>query len=248
MMRLTVLLLSVFIWIGCSSKKKLAVDEVDVLDDLELVNAIQVANAKPTSVLARGKGTFKGMGMNQGFKIDLRHQQDSIIWIDVSAAMLGIKVARAMITPDSVMFYNRLDKTFLKSPISDLQKLIGGPVSFYDLQAMLTGKPISYPSLSKGLKKEMGAWLYAVNSDDRLMALRFDADDYILLSQEVSFDRAEQSIYATYAKHSEIIPSELSFTSKVNDSDLQLNITFDKIESASSITYPFSIPRGYKSL
>jgi hypothetical protein len=246
-MRLTILFLTVFLWVGCSSKKKLAVDEADV-DELGLIVSIETANAKPQSVHARGKGSFKGMGFNQGFKVDLRHQLDSIIWVDVSAAMLGIKVARVMITPDSVFFYNKLEKTYLKSTVSDLQKLLGGPVSFDDLQAMLTGRPLRYPTVTKGLKKERGAWLYAVNSSERQMAIRFDADDYKLLSQDVLFPSAQQSITATYSGYSEIIPLELFFSSKVEGNDLRLRITFDKIESSTSITYPFSIPRGYKSL
>lgn len=243
----TLLLITLFTVVGCKSKKKSAVDEVDPVH-MDVIPAIEQANPVPKFVNARGKGSFKGMGINQGFKIDLRHQRDSIIWLDVSAAMLGIKVARIMITPDSVMYYNKLNKTYLSSTVSDLQKLVQGPIGFADLQAVLTGKPLSYPHNLRRLKKEQGAWVYAVNSSHRLVTLRFDADDYLLLSQEVHYPKERQMLSTFYSNNDDIIPSNLIFSSFINGEDVELIITFDKIENQSSITYPFSIPSGYESL
>ena len=232
---------------ACKSKKKTVDDDVPI-ELIDVLPAINQANLPVSTVQARGKGKLKGVGIGQGFKIDLRHRVDSVIWIDVSANLLGIKVARLMVTRDSVQFYNKLDKTYLTGSVTELQKLIDGPVGFHDLQAMITGRPMELPKNIKQIAKDEGAWIFVKNSSERVITMWFDADNHSLIQQSVNFPKEKQGLSATYRNTSSTIPEVLIFSTVVNGQDVELEISFDQIDSQSAISFPFTIPRGYKSL
>lgn len=232
---------------ACKSKKK-TVDEAIPTEMMDVLPAINQANLPVNIVQARGKGKVKGLGISQGFKVDLRHRNDSVIWVDVSANLLGIKVARLMVTPDSVHFYNKLDKTYLSGSVVELQKLVDGPVDFRDLQAMITGKPIELPNNIKQIAKEEGAWIFVKNSSERITRMWFDADNHALIQQSVNFPKEKQELSATYRNTSSTIPELLIFSTVINGQDVEVEISFDQIDSQSAVLFPFTIPRGYKSL
>ncbi|MCC5918283.1 MAG: DUF4292 domain-containing protein [Cryomorphaceae bacterium] len=248
----SILILAIFsIATACSSKKKVAEkeDEID-MENMILIDQIIQTNLSPAFYSAKGKGRFNGMGVNQGFKIEIRSIRDSILWIDVSAALFGIKVARLMATPDSVHFYNRLEKSYLQSSITDLQKLVKGPVNFYDLQALINGQPIG--SLGKGTKLENreGQWIHLNNSPSREVLLRFDAGTFQLLAQGISYPLEKQSVQASYRKDSESIPlpKEINLSTVYKNDDIRLSINLDEVNSESPPHFPFSIPSGYKPM
>lgn len=232
---------------ACKSKKK-AVDASLPAEMVDVLPAINQANVPVNIVQARGKGKVKGLGIGQGFKIDLRHRSDSVIWVDVSANLLGIKVARLMVTPDSVHFYNKLDKTYLTGSVADLQKLVDGPVGFSDLQAMITGRPMELPNNIRQMSKDEGAWVFVKNSTERIITMWFDADSHALIQQSVNYPKEKQALSATYRNTTSTIPEVLIFSTVLNGQDVELEISFDQIDNQSAVSYPFNIPRGYKSL
>lgn len=62
---------------------------------------------------------------------------DSIIYVNLN--LFGIELGRAVATPDTFVFVNKLDKTFYKGDYSYLAALIGFPLDFYMVQSILNG-------------------------------------------------------------------------------------------------------------
>jgi hypothetical protein len=63
---------------------------------------------------------------------------DSIIYLNINLA--GIEVIRMVLTPDEVIYVNKLNKTFYKGDFLLFQKIAGVPVTFDMIQAILNGK------------------------------------------------------------------------------------------------------------
>jgi hypothetical protein len=235
---------------ACSSRKKIVEGSDISIEDTELVEQINVTNEAPAFFSARGKGRFSGAGINQGFKIDVRSTRDSIIWIDISAAIMGIKVARLVATPDSVLFYNRLDKTYMRSSISELNKLVRGPVDFKDLQALINGEPIAVMEKKSKLEKREGLWHHEVNGVERVLSLRFDASTFLLVAQSVDYPIEKQRIDANYRKNGGrgSVPEEIVLSTIYKGDSIELQLNFDQIDTERQPSYPFEIPRGYKAM
>ena len=101
-------------------------------------NVVEAEN--PASLIhLRGSGRYTAPSTGQNFNFDVRAIRDSLIWVDISAQLLGIKVARAIIYPDSVAMINRLEKTYYTGTLDQLQNIIGTNYTFSQLQAIFFG-------------------------------------------------------------------------------------------------------------
>ena len=76
-----------------------------------------------------------GMGFDD-LSGQLRMRKDSLIWLSVTASM-GIEVARAKVSTDSVWFVNRLEKNYLAEPLDSLATQLGMPLSLPLMQTLL---------------------------------------------------------------------------------------------------------------
>lgn len=73
-----------------------------------------------------------------GATANIRIKKDSVIWISITPGF-GIEVARALITQDSVMYMNRLDKEYEQYSFRELSQRLNFDMSFGLLQAVLLG-------------------------------------------------------------------------------------------------------------
>ena len=79
----------------------------------------------------------EGYGMNfDDLSGQLRMRKDSLVWLSVTASM-GIEVARAKVSTDSVWILNRLEKTYLAEPLDTLSAQLGMPLSLPLIQTLL---------------------------------------------------------------------------------------------------------------
>lgn len=93
-------------------------------------------NAKFTSDIVLDKKSIPMSGM-------IRLKRDSIIWISLSPVM-GIELARIIITNDSVKVLNRLESTYYIGSFKYVDKIINADYDFDMIQAFLTGNDVSY--------------------------------------------------------------------------------------------------------
>ena len=79
----------------------------------------------------------EGNGMNfDDLSGQMRMRKDSLVWLSVTASM-GIEVARAKVSTDSVWIVNRLEKTYLAEPLDTLSAQLGMPLSLPLIQTLI---------------------------------------------------------------------------------------------------------------
>lgn len=66
----------------------------------------------------------------------IRMRKDSILWLSITAT-IGIEVARAKISTDSIWVLNRLEKTYLSEPLDNVSAQLGIPISLPWVQSLL---------------------------------------------------------------------------------------------------------------
>lgn len=97
------------------------------------------------------------------FKGNIRIKKDSLIWISI-APILGIEMARIMITPDSVKVIDRQHKSYFVEDYAYVNRFLNNALDFDMLQAFLLGNDFSF--------YEEANW--KVNIDGRLYRLATD--------------------------------------------------------------------------
>lgn len=125
--------------IGCKARKAVPEGAPASIKEKELIRKISEAQGSFDNVRMKANATLTADGSNQAFRLEVRIEKDSLIWVEVADPVLGLKLARALITRDSIFMINRIDREYLKGDISELQSQFGVNYGFDELQRALTG-------------------------------------------------------------------------------------------------------------
>jgi hypothetical protein len=90
----------------------------------------------------RASVTYETPKEKLSLRVNFRMMRDSVIWASISPG-LGIELVRLIITKDTIMLLNRIDKTVFVKRFADIQSLIQAEVSYADFEALIIGSPIS---------------------------------------------------------------------------------------------------------
>ncbi len=128
---------------GCRPKKEIKpVHEIPDYKPEEVIENFKNNQSEFDWFSAR----FAGMvnWENQKFDISgsIRIKKDEAIYISLSP-MLGIEIARTIITPDSVKFLNRIESSYYKGHIGFINNFLQTSLDYDMLQAILVGNDFS---------------------------------------------------------------------------------------------------------
>ncbi|MDX5319703.1 MAG: DUF4292 domain-containing protein [Bacteroidota bacterium] len=90
----------------------------------------------------RGQGKFVGMWIDQNLSLVVRMKRHEVVWISAQA-MLGIEVARALVTKDSVfVIQNFPDRKYMAYSLDSLSQILSVPLTVTQLQDFFIGNPL----------------------------------------------------------------------------------------------------------
>jgi len=240
---------------GCKAKKQLVVTRTapvntpaPVNEKREHLNAIRSAQITFTDFSGKARTKLALNGSNNDVTLNIRIRRGQKIWVSVTA-IAGIEVARALITPDSVLIMNKLQSVYLRKPFSYLYKYTGRQVNYQMLESLLTGNAI--PELlneQADLKPENGNTILTGDLQEVMYKLVVGPD--LKVSQtNLSNAAAGQSLQVVNGAFTRadnyIVPSQIDITSVVKDQKIQVNLHYVKIEFNKPLDFPFSIPARY---
>jgi len=105
---------------------------------------VQATNTTFLFLNAKGKAIIEQKGNKQNANLAVRVRRDSVIWL--SASLLGVEGVRAVLTRDSVLVLNRIEREYFAGGYDYLSKLLNVPVTFDDMQALLLGDYLAAPA------------------------------------------------------------------------------------------------------
>ncbi len=97
---------------------------------------IQPAELEFKYLNIKSKVNFISSGEEQNFPVNIHIKKDSIIWLSV---VVGLEGARAIITKDSVMFLDRLHRTYYKYDFAGLSQLFHFDLNYGLVESILIG-------------------------------------------------------------------------------------------------------------
>ena len=92
------------------------------------------------TIEAKLKVVYQDSKQKQKVSVKLRIEKDKVIWMN--ATFLGLIVARAKITPTSISYYNKINRTYFIGDFELLKNILGTEVDFFQLQNLLLGQAI----------------------------------------------------------------------------------------------------------
>lgn len=247
-----------FALVSCGGSKELVYNgnTSEVKPD-QLHEAMTSTLESGTSYEFRGKGTFIQEDSKVDFGYTIRVIRDSAIWIDVADPFLGLKVARAIVYPDSVAMYNRLKSTYAAGGMDVAQERLKLELTFYHLQAILLGEPVYIPESDNDLTLEPDSGVIQVTAlgrvDDPLFKFYAPKYHYIygyvpslpLLMQKFEDGPRVVEFNYNYKAEEQGVPNTV-LLSLVWDALISAQLKHSEVSRDLDLHIPFSIPDGYE--
>jgi outer membrane biogenesis lipoprotein LolB len=250
--RILLTLALLFFLVSCKSTKNVIESgkASEKLSAKQVIRQHQKNDAEFKTLQGRVKIDITQNQKEQGSTFNLRIEKDKVIWL---SAKLGL--ARMMITPEKVSFYNKLDNEYFDGDYELLSDFVGVELDFYKVQNILLGQAIfdlkdqphtvSVNENSYALQpKDQNALLelfYLVNPSHFKM-------DSLQLFQQLK-KRILQVDYASYQEiDKQVLPKDIRIIAVENADEVSIKMEFKSMTLNEDVRFPFRIPAGYKEI
>ena len=180
----------------------------------------------------------------------LRMYKDSVVWVSVNA-IFGIEGLRALITRDSVKILDKQNKFYTARSIGYLQEVSALPVNLTTLQDIIIGNAvfvdsniISYSTFDNSISLlsigKIFKNLVTLNENKLLLRMKLDdLDELRNRTGDLTYSDYEDKRGVNFAKIRKI-----TFAEKKK---LDVRLEFKQYNFNEDLTFPFSIPKNYKT-
>jgi len=244
-------LLTIFLTSCKSAKRVIASGEAsDKLSAKQVIKQHQRNDVNFKTMQARVRINLIQGDKEQGATFNLRVEKDKVIWL---SAPLGL--ARMMITPDKVRFYNKQDNEYFDGDYKLLSDFAGVDLDFNKVQNILLGQAIF------NLKEEphsvaVNENSYALQPKDQnaLIELFYLINpshfkmDSLQLFQQLK-KRMLQVDYKSYQEvNNQVLPKDIRIIAVEDSDQVAITMEFKSISLNEDVRFPFKIPSGYKEI
>jgi hypothetical protein len=209
---------------------------------------IRTAQLNFNTFSAKANTTLNINGNSNNVTLNIRINRDKEIWISISA-LFGIEVARAVITPDSILVLNRLQSLYIKKPFNYIYTYASKQVNYKTLESLLVGNAV--PELLNDHASFLAAdgnITLSGNLEDLIYKLMIGPDMKVArlnLSNQAQGQALQVTNNAFIQAANRIVPSEIDIASTIKDKTLQVNLHYTKVDFDQQLEYPFNIPVRY---
>ena len=123
---------------ACNTQKKVYKAPIKEEGEEYLISKMKANESKFTTFKSKALITVVNDGRLIDMKANIRMRRDSAIWVSLTVG-IGLEAARILLTKDSVLFINRLEKKFFAGSYEFINQMINAKVDFDIIQALLTG-------------------------------------------------------------------------------------------------------------
>ncbi|WP_411893922.1 DUF4292 domain-containing protein [Winogradskyella sp. A2] len=238
--------------VGCKSAKSVMAsgEASDQLSAKQVIKQHQKTDADFKTMQAKVRIDLRQGQKEQGLTFNYRMEKDKAIWL---SAPLGL--ARMMITPDKVRFYNKQDNEYFDGDYALLSDFVGVDLDFNKVQNILLGQAI-YNLKEEPHKVSVSENSYALQPKDQnaLLELFYLINpshfkmDSLQLYQQLK-KRFLQVDYASYQEvKSQILPKDIKIIAVEDSDEVGVSLEFKSVSINEAVRFPFKIPAGYKEI
>lgn len=215
---------------------------------LEKLNAIRLKQVDFSTFSGKAATKLSLDGDTHDVTLNIRIKKNQQIWVSITA-VLGVEVARALITPDSIKLMNKLESTYLKKPFSFIYTYTSKKINYKTLESLLIGNAV--PDLigdSANLKPDNGNLVVNGNLQD-LMYQLIIGPDLRVTQTNMSNQKAGQSLAVLNSVFvqagTRVIPSKININSIAGSKEIKADLHYNKADFDVPVSMPFSVPARY---
>lgn len=236
---------------GCKSTKTIGNEKANFnLSTRQLIKENTKQAAKFQTIQSKLKITFEQEGKSQTHSVNFRAEKDKVLWINAS-----FSVIRAMVTPEKVSFYNKLDNTYFDGDFKYLSDLLGTELDFQKVQNLLFGETL-YQLKSGEYVSTVDDESYIVQPKEQqaLFEIFFliYPSNFKVKSQQISQAEDFRHLQIDYLSYQEInkqiIPERIKVIALESSDETIISLEYRNVTLNEELRFPFKIPSGFKKI
>lgn len=195
---------------------------------------------------------YKAPNESLNLSADIRIKKDEKILISIR--FFGITMAKGLITPTEVKYYEKNGNNYFEGDFSTLSQWLGTDLDFVKIQNMLIGK--AFDDLEKGKytsSLEKGLYKLEDKSSKNILKKFLFEDALLLLKtqeiQQLDENRILNVNYPNYKQQDKItFPTALNIDAVNQGKKTQIDIDYNSIKFDEELSFPYSVPSGYNRI
>lgn len=246
-----ILSLLVFLVFNCKSSKTISGGDANYkLSTKQLLkeNAKKAPNFK--TLQAKLKLTYIQDGKEQNYSVSFRAKKDEVLWMSSA-----FSIVKALITPDKVSFYNKLDNTYFEGDYQYLSNLLGTELDFQKVQNLLLGEALfNLNANTYNVSINDEAYILQPKTQRELFEIFFllDPIHFKIKSQQISQPQEFRLLQIDYLAYQEVekqtLPERIKVIAVEANKEMILDLEFKGVTLNEDLNFPFKIPSGFKEI
>ena len=252
-----VVVLTVFM-ISCKSKAVIVaasnepVAPANYLSAKKIIENYYTNKNEFSTLYIKSSARYADDKQTQNVTAEIRIKKDEQIL--VSIRFLGITMAKALITPTMVSYYEKINGNYFEGDFSSLSQWLGTDLDYNKIQNMLLGQAID--DLTKGKYIEsLLEHTYRLDDTSKIKKKKsffLDADKFLVQKQEITQTAEERMIKVAYADNKVynegILPSSVLINTFQKKGNTEINLEYNSVTFNQELSFPYSVPNGYKRI
>ena len=252
-----VVVLTVFM-ISCKSKAVIVaasnepVAPANYLSAKKIIENYYTNKNEFSTLYIKSSARYADDKQTQNVTAEIRIKKDEQILISIR--FLGITMAKALITPTMVSYYEKINGNYFEGDFSSLSQCLGTDLDYNKIQNMLLGQAID--DLTKGKYIEsLLEHTYRLDDTSNINTKKsffLDADKFLVQKQEITQTAEERMIKVAYADNKVynegILPSSVLINTFQKKGNTEINLEYNSVTFNQELSFPYSVPNGYKRI
>jgi len=246
-----VLGLLVLLMFNCKSSRVVGAGEANLkLSTKQLIreNEKQAPNFK--TLQSKLKISLTQKENSQTHSVSFRAKKDEMLWMSAT-----FSVIRALVTPEKVSFYNKLDNTYFEGDFSYLSNLLGTEIDFKKMQNLLLGEAL-YDLKKESYKASVldSSYVLQPKNQRALFEIFFILDPALfkVKSQQISQPKEFRHLQIDYKSYQEIdkqiLPEKIRVIAVEANEEVTIELEFKNVSLNEDLGFPYKIPSGFDKI
>jgi hypothetical protein len=243
----SVLFVLVAIAIGCSPKTASTISTTLTREE------IKIDQVDFDYLSIKSKIKFEEAGNTKNATAVIRLKKDSVIWFNLSGT-LGMQGMRGIMTKDSILMINRVDKEYYPMTFNELSSEFNFKIDFQLLQAMILGEMPRGEQEGETISKEGDRYIIHQGVGNKYIDNYINATTRKVTEVQVLETDTENSLKLLYGDFREVNTHLFPFanfvslihTNEFGELETTITINHNKVSfSDKPLNFPFSVPKKY---
>lgn len=254
LLALMVCSVSPMLLVSCKSKAVIAdlKNETALLSESKIITNYYNNKSDFSTLYIKSDVRYADEKQVQNVSADIKIKKGEQILVNIK--LLGFPVAKALITPTSVSYYEKINRSYFEGDFSSLSKWLGTDLDFNKIQDMLLGRVMD--DLRKGKYQEsIQEEMYRLDDmadTNTKKSFFFDKDTFLVKKQEIAQIAENRKIQVLYSDTKVFDEATLPLKVLINaiqpKGKTEINLNYNDITFNEEILFPYSVPSGYKRI